>query len=231
MSQLFKNNATTSLAAAVGAADLTFTVVTGEGALFPNPGTGEHFFVTLENSTGTKEIVRVVSRAADVFSIDPTPGLGRAQETTWGGGTGSSFSAGDIVELRLTAGFIEHLSEGSIVYIIDGGGTDITTGLKGFIEAPFNGSITSVRLFADVAGSIVIDIWKDTYANYDPTVSQVGDSIVSLTPPTLASAFKSQDTTLDGWTTQFSKGDIFYFNVNSAATVTRVTISMGVNRY
>ena len=231
MSQLFRNNATTRLAAAIGAADLTFTVITGEGALFPNPGTGEHFFVTLENAVGTKEVVRVVSRAADVFTIDPVPGQGRAQETTWGAGAGSGFSAGDIVELRLTAGFIEHLSEGSIVYVIDGVGSAITTGLKGFIEAPFNGSITSVRLFADVAGSIEIDIWKDTYDNYDPTVSQVGDSIVDITPPTLASAFKSQDTALDGWTTNFTKGDIFYFNVNSADTLTRVTISMGVNRY
>jgi len=231
MSQLFKNNATTRLVTAVGAADLTFTVTTGDGALFPSPGTGEHFFVTLENSVGTKEIVRITSRAADVFTIDPTPGLGRGQETAWGGSAATSFSVGDLVELRLTAGFIEHLSEGSIVYVIDGGGIAITTGLKGFIEAPFNGSITSVRLLADVAGSIEIDIWKDTYANYDPTISQVGDSIVSLTPPTLASAFKSQDTTLDGWTTQFSKGDIFYFNVNSASTVTRVTLSMGVNRY
>jgi hypothetical protein len=231
MSQLFRNNATTRLAAAIGAADLTFTVTTGEGALFPNPDVGEHFFVTLENAVGTKEVVRVVSRAADVFTIDPIPGQGRAQETAWGASSGSGFSAGDIVELRLTAGFIEHLSEGSIIYVIDGGGSAITTGLKGFIEAQFNGSITSVRLFAEVAGSIEIDIWKDTYDNYDPTVSQVGDSIVNITPPTLVSAFKSQNTTLDGWTTNFTKGDIFYFNVNSADTLTRVTISMGVNRY
>lgn len=231
MSQRFKNNATTRLAAALGVADPTFTVTTGEGALFPNPVTGEHFFVTLEKSDGTKEVVRITSRAADVFTIDPTPGQGRGQETAWGSGAATTFSAGDLVELRLTAGFIEHLSEGSIVYVIDGGGIAITTGLKGFIEAPFNGSITSVRLFADVSGSIEIDIWKDTYANYDPTVSQVGDSIVSLTPPALASVFKYQDTALTGWTTQFSKGDIFYFNVNSASTVTRVTLSMGVNRY
>jgi hypothetical protein len=231
MSQLFKNNATTRLVSAIGAADLTFTVASAEGALFPTPAAGEHFFVTLENSVGTKEIVRVTSRAADTFTVDGSPGQGRGQETAFGGAAASSFSAGDLVELRLTAGFIEHLSEGSIVYVIDGGGIAITTGLKGFIEAPFNGAITSARLFADVSGSIEIDIWKDTYANYDPTVSQVGDSIVSLTPPALASTFKSQDIALVGWTTQFTKGDIFYFNVNSASTVTRVTLSLGVNRY
>jgi len=39
-------------------------------------------------------------------------------------------------------------------------------------------------------------------------------------------AQQSQDSTLTGWTTSIAAGDILAFNVDSVATVTRVTISI-----
>jgi hypothetical protein len=115
----------------------------------------------------------------------------------------------------------------AIEFVIDGGGVVITTGQKGYLEVPFNCTITAARLFADQSGSIVIDIWKDTYANYPPTDP---DSITSATPPTISSATKSQDTTLSGWTTSITAGDILGFNVDSVTTITRVTVSLTVQR-
>ena len=119
------------------------------------------------------------------------------------------------------------LIEASIPLIIDGGGSAITTGLKGDIEVPFDCTITAARVTSQVSGSIVIDVWKDTYANYPPTVA---DTITASAKPTLSSAQKSEDTTLTGWTTTLSKGDWLSFNVDSATTVTRVTLSLLVNR-
>ena len=78
------------------------------------------------------------------------------------------------------------------------------------------------------AGStIVIDIWKDTFANYPPTV---GDTIVASAKPTLSSENKSEDTTLTGWTTTLSKGDILYFNIDSSSTVTYVQLTLQVTK-
>jgi hypothetical protein len=114
-----------------------------------------------------------------------------------------------------------------IEFIIDGGGAVITTGVKADFEVPFACTIISNRLFADQSGSIVIDIWKDTYANYPPVV---GDSITASAKPTISSATKSEDSTLTGWTTALAKGDIIRFNVDSAATITRVTLSLTVRR-
>lgn len=110
---------------------------------------------------------------------------------------------------------------------IDGGGSAITTGVKGYIEVPFAGTITAATLLADQSGSIVIDVWKDTYANYPPTDA---DSITSAAPPTISSATKSQDTTLTGWTTSVTAGDILGFNVDSITTVTRVTLILSIQR-
>ena len=57
-----------------------------------------------------------------------------------------------------------------------------------------------------------------------------GGGIVGEAKPTLSAAAKSQDTTLTGWTTAFTAGDIIRLNVDSATTVTRVTLSLNVDR-
>ena len=113
----------------------------------------------------------------------------------------------------------------SIGITIDGGGSAITTGVKGYIEVPFACTINRATLLADQTGSIVIDVWKDTYANYPPTVA---DTITASAKPTLSTATKSQDSTLTGWTTSVSAGDILGFNVDSATTVTRVHLILKV---
>lgn len=116
----------------------------------------------------------------------------------------------------------------AIPYLIDGGGSAIAAGAQGFIEVPFACTINAVRMFADVSGSIVVDIWKDTYANFPPLV---GDSICASAKPTLSAAAKSQDVTLTGWTTAIAAGDILRYNVEATpATVTLVLVSLTVTR-
>lgn len=108
---------------------------------------------------------------------------------------------------------------------IDGGGSAITTGVKGYIEVPYACTINQVTMLADQSGDAVVDIWKDTYANYPPTDA---DSITAAAVPTISSATKSQDATLTGWTTAITAGDILGFNVDSAATITRLHVILKV---
>ena len=113
----------------------------------------------------------------------------------------------------------------TINVIIDGGGSAITTGVKADLLIPYNCKITAARLLADQTGSIVVDIWKDTYANFPPAV---GDTITASAKPTLSSATKYEDTTLTGWTVNLSAGDYLRFNVDSITTVTRVTLALTI---
>ena len=114
------------------------------------------------------------------------------------------------------------------VGMIIGDGTNvISTGTKGYITVPFACTIVSVTLLADVSGSIVVDIWKDTYANYPPTVE---DSITASAHPTISSATKSTDTTLIGWTKAISAGDVLAFNVEYATTIKQLSIILKVQR-
>ena len=112
-------------------------------------------------------------------------------------------------------------------FIIDGGGSTITTGVKGYIPIPFACTITVVRLLADQSGSIVVDVWKDTYANYPPTDA---DSITASAVPTITTADKSEDATLTGWTTAIAAGDILGFNVDSVTTHRRATVELEVTK-
>lgn len=110
--------------------------------------------------------------------------------------------------------------------VLDGAGSTITTGAKKvYVTVPVNCTITKARLLADQTGSIVVDIWKDSYANYPPVVA---DSITASAKPTLSSANKSENSTLTGWTTTLNEGDILEVNVDSATTVTKVYLDLFV---
>ncbi len=92
---------------------------------------------------------------------------------------------------------------------------------------PFDCTIDSVTMLPDVSGSIVVDIWKDTYANYPPTDA---DTITASAVPSISSATKSQDTTLTGWTRALTKGEVLRFDVDSVATIARCLVGLGVTR-
>lgn len=113
----------------------------------------------------------------------------------------------------------------SITFVIDGGGAAIAAGQKGHLEVPFSGTIQQATMAADQSGSVVVDVWKTSYAGFPPAS---GNSICGSAKPTISSAQKSQDATLSGWTKTISAGDILAFNVDSCSSITRLAISLKV---
>jgi len=116
-------------------------------------------------------------------------------------------------------------SAGAFGITIDGGGSAISTGSKGYIVVPFSGTITGWTILGNASGSIVVDIKKATYAAFPTTASIAGTE-----KPTLASAQKNQDLTLTTWTTSVTAGDIIEFVVDSSSTVTRVNVAILVTK-
>ncbi len=112
----------------------------------------------------------------------------------------------------------------AIEFVIDGGGSAITTGNKGQIYIPFACFINAWQIIADQSGSIAVDILRANLAV--PITSIVGaGNKPALTAQQIAVATPS------GWTSvAFAVDDFIAFSVASVATVTRVTVSLRVSK-
>ena len=109
---------------------------------------------------------------------------------------------------------------------LDGQGTTVSTGQKGYFRVPYSGTITGWSIISSVAGTIVFDVWKA--AGTIPTVS---NSITGSAKPTLTSSTYINSTTLTGWTTTVTAGDIIGFNVDSTTyTVTWVILEVYITK-
>lgn len=128
------NNAVTKLAAGINNSATSLQVTPGEGARFPTLAEGDWFPATLIDVNGNLEIVRVTERSTDTFTIT------RAQEGT----AAIAFSAGDRVELRMTAGTLEaYFAENAADF-----GAALTAGL-----APKMDKAANLSDLADAAAS------------------------------------------------------------------------------
>lgn len=129
---------------------------------------------------------------------------------------------GQIDDVKASAGS----GSDSFGIMIDGQGGVISTGNKGlFWVAPYACTITGWTLLSadNTSGSIVIDVWKDTYSNYPPTVA---DTIFG-TKPSLVTTTKNQAT---GLSIAVTSGDIFYANVDSVTSLIKVGLMFQITK-
>lgn len=172
--------------------------------------------MTIRRGTDLHVRRQITDELAEKISVVGTPSPGDTiiwDGSQWEPGSGSG-------------GATTNENRRTIYLVLDGGGQTITTGVKADVRVPYSGTITGWEIVANASGSIVIDVWKDTYANFPPTVA---DTIAGTEKPTLSSATKNQDTSLSTWTTSLTAGDWLRFNVDSATTVQRVALAIMVD--
>ena len=96
----FANGGYATLASSITSSDTSITLTTGQGARFPSLAGGDYFYATLIDTSNNLEIVKCTARSTDVLTVT------RAQEST----TARAYSAGDRIELRITAqGMVDNL--------------------------------------------------------------------------------------------------------------------------
>ena len=115
----------------------------------------------------------------------------------------------------------------SIEFVMDGGGATLPTGIMGDLNIDFDCTINSWTLLADQTGSVVVDIWKDSFINFPPLV---GDSITGSSKPTLTAQSSATSSTLTGWTTSITAGDVLRFKIDSVTSIQRLTLSIKVTK-
>lgn len=98
---------------------------------------------------------------------------------------------------------------------INGNGFAILTGVKGDVRIPWAGVITGWFIVADVPTTSSVQIWKDTWANYPPTVADL------LLTATLAAQASNSAASLSH---ACAKGDIIRVNVSGNDNATRLQV-------
>ncbi|MFA6524618.1 MAG: hypothetical protein WC264_03935 [Candidatus Paceibacterota bacterium] len=128
---------------------------------------------------------------------------------TWGSITGTLADQTDLSNTR-TGGF---------GITLDGQGGVVSTGSKGYITIPYNGTITNWSVTNDVSGSIQFDIKRS------------GTTIIGAGNKPLTSGAISGTAVVASWTsTAVTAGDIIEFVCDSASTVTRSTLVVYVTK-
>ena len=118
----FANNAISTLLSGVSNSDTSFSLPTGQGAVFPTLSAGEYFYLTV-----SAEIVKVTARSGDSLTVV------RAQEST----TATPHAAGTQARLLVTAAGLEDIAPQNFSTASLGVGT-AASGVSGEIRATNN---------------------------------------------------------------------------------------------
>lgn len=115
-----------------------------------------------------------------------------------------------------------------IEFVFYNGGSALAENQTQWLYVPQACAVAGHRIAADQSGSVVIDLWVDSHANFPPTNA---DSITASAPPTLSSAQTASDDTLTGWTTAIAAGSWIRATVEGTpASVLQVTLSVQCDR-
>lgn len=106
----------------------------------------------------------------------------------------------------------------------DGGATalDLLGATECVIQVPASGTIASYTIVTKGGtGSVSIGVQKSTYSGFPTTSDITGGAHANV-----SSSTKATDSTLSGWTTTVTAGDVFRFVLRSVSTFTHVTITL-----
>lgn len=105
----------------------------------------------------------------------------------------------------------------------DGGGSPIVAGQEFTMRVEDGMELDSWYIMADQTGSIQIDVWVDTWANYPPTNV---DTITGGFEPNISANDNNSATVLAGWSPTLLNGDVITFHVDSCSTIERCTLML-----
>jgi hypothetical protein len=217
----------TTIGAGTSSFDGAYSSLSGTPSTF-TPASHTHGNITNAGAIGSTANLPLITTTSGVVTV----GSFGSSANTFCEGNDSRLSdartptAHNHAASEITSGTLDNarLGTGNLTFKID----TTTTGAKSlFFRVPYACTITGWELVANTSGSVVVDIWKDTYANFPPAV---GDTITASAKPTLTAESKANSTTLTGWTTALAAGDYIEVNVDSVTTITNVTLTLTVTR-
>jgi hypothetical protein len=152
----------------------------------------------------------------------------------YGGGGGITELTGDVTTPAASSGvtaatLAASYTKGSSGVIFDGAGGVIATNTIGYVQIPYNGTITGWTLVSSVLGSCTITAFKDTYGAFPPVTT--ADDIF-VTPPAISGAIKAQNLSAPTNSPRqtVTAGDWIGFKITGVTTVTWVNLTLSITK-
>lgn len=101
----------------------------------------------------------------------------------------------------------------------------VSVGTTSYVRVPYSGTITSWHIIANISTTCVLDVWRSS-----GSIPTVANTITASAKPTLTTATTATSSTLTGWSTAITAGDVLGFNLQtfSAGTPTSITLVLDV---
>ena len=110
--------------------------------------------------------------------------------------------------------------------VFDGASSNLASGAFVDVPIPYACTVILTEMLLSPSGSLVVATSKATYAAYP-----VFTPIDGTAPITVASAVKSQNSVLTGWTTSLAAGDILRFTISTITPlVNKATVLLKVQK-
>lgn len=243
--QLYANNAKSTLPSIVSSSDVTISV--SDGSLFPSPGIGEYFLVTLEYG-GVIEVIRVQGKTGNNFTS-----CLRGQENT----TANGFPAGARVECRITrdtlAGYAKKSERVDEISSVDALSPPLTSNSNSYICSTLDDFGNPILAFKNTNnGNLwrflnhsLVKVTGSTSASTTTSITSIGiaSNIVSVQPGKyiiqfvsgasigVCRAINASSTNVVSWTTPLSTGvnpgDQFEIYKSNASNLTELIAAAG----
>ncbi len=131
----------------------------------------------------------------------------------------------NISTVQIPQSAITNQSPRTFGFGFDGGGAAIQAGTRGLVTIPFTGTIQSCTLMAYPSGSIELRLWRTNSADasFPPTAAgSIGTNVLTTDSYAI-------DSTLTGWTTLVTSGDVFTVSIpTNALSITNLTMTLKV---
>lgn len=108
---------------------------------------------------------------------------------------------------------------------VNAGSSTVTSGVKGIITVPFNGQVLGWSVITNQSGSIVFDIYKDSFTNFTYPGSAI-NTITGTNKPQLSGSYKNESFNVTSWNTTLNKYDVLTVNVDSVSGINVAIVNL-----
>jgi len=113
---------------------------------------------------------------------------------------------------------------GEICFVFSNDTSTLTAGQDVVIPIPYNITVSSSEIVADISGSATAQIYMCDYATYNISAAHKNMTIIGNV--TLTADYKSQDTTLSNWDKTLDAKSYVRCNLTSIATIKSLTVTL-----